>query len=62
MQNFGVTNKEYYGMLWYFLEWSIVGGPFARWHHMTATDNQNPVVFQGSVKAIVVLPCCDHSI
>ena len=24
MQNFGVTNKEYYGMLWYFLEWSIV--------------------------------------
>ena len=20
---FGVTNKEYYGMLWYFLEWSI---------------------------------------
>ena len=23
MQNFGVTSKEYYGMLWYFLEWSI---------------------------------------
>ena len=23
MQNFGVTNKAYYGMLWYFLEWSI---------------------------------------
>ena len=23
MQNCGVTNKEYYGMLWYFLEWSI---------------------------------------
>ena len=22
-QKFGVTNKEYYGMLWYFLEWSI---------------------------------------
>ena len=20
LQNFGVTNKEYYGMLWYFLE------------------------------------------
>ena len=20
-QNFGVTNKEHYGMLWYFLEW-----------------------------------------
>ena len=24
MQNFWVTNKEYYGMLWYFLEWSII--------------------------------------
>ena len=23
MQNLGVTNKEHYGMLWYFLEWSI---------------------------------------
>ena len=23
MQNFGMKNKEYYGMLWYFLEWSI---------------------------------------
>ena len=23
MQNFGMTNKEYYGMLWYFLEWPI---------------------------------------
>ena len=23
MPAFGVTNKEHYGMLWYFLEWSI---------------------------------------
>ena len=23
IQNFGVTNKEHYGMLWYFLEWPI---------------------------------------
>ena len=22
--NFGVTNNEHYGILWYFLEWSIV--------------------------------------
>jgi len=22
MQNFGVTNKDHYGMSWYFLEWS----------------------------------------
>ena len=24
MQNLGATNKEHYGVLWYFLEWSIV--------------------------------------
>ena len=24
MQNFGVTNKDHYGMFWYFLECSIV--------------------------------------
>ena len=24
MQNLRVSNKEHYGMLWYFLEWSIV--------------------------------------
>ena len=23
MQNFGESNKEHYGVLWYFLEWSI---------------------------------------
>ena len=23
IQNFGVTHKKHYGMLWYFLEWSI---------------------------------------
>ena len=26
MQNLRVTNKEHYGMLWYFLEWSITRG------------------------------------
>ena len=24
MQTFGMTNKEHYGMLWYFLEWPIL--------------------------------------
>ena len=23
MQNFGVTNKKHFGMLWFFLEWPI---------------------------------------
>ena len=29
MQKFGVTNKEHYGMFWYFLEWSIGVEPTA---------------------------------
>ena len=32
MQNFGETNKEYYGMLWYFLEWSIAAYFDFEWH------------------------------
>ena len=31
MQNFGVTNKEHYGMLWYFLEWSIATLEIGPW-------------------------------
>ena len=30
MQNIGVTNKEHYGMVWYFLEWSIRVAVFTR--------------------------------
>ena len=26
---FGVTNEEHYGMLWYFLEWSILQAAFS---------------------------------
>ena len=33
MQNCGVTKKEQYGMLWYFLEWSI------RWNR---SDSKQP--------------------
>ena len=28
---FGVTNKEHYGMLWYFLEWSITSKDYFSW-------------------------------
>ena len=28
LQNFGVTNKEHYGVLWFFLEWSIARPSF----------------------------------
>ena len=34
MQYFGVTNKEHYGMLWYFLEWSLGHRVFS--HDVTA--------------------------
>ena len=34
MQNSGVTNKEYYGMLWYFLEWSIESSGPRTWKLM----------------------------
>ena len=30
MQNFGVTKKEHYGMLWYFLEW-LIDEPLGVW-------------------------------
>ena len=32
MQSFGVTNKQYHGMLWYFLEWSITSLRFEYLH------------------------------
>ena len=34
MQNFWVTNKEYYGILWYFLEWSIKHGNSFRYNYI----------------------------
>ena len=35
MQNFEVTNKEHYGTLWYFLEWSIAN--LSRLHCLAIT-------------------------
>ena len=33
MQKFGgVPNKQYYGMLWYFLEWSIAELDYFGWN------------------------------
>ena len=34
--NFGVTNKEHYSMLWYFLEWSI-----NKWDLLSTRENKN---------------------
>ena len=63
MQNFRVTNKEHYGMLWYFLEWSIgrVVHPYRR------GQGSNPVLpwifFRLSFrncKSCVQYNCDDH--
>ena len=40
MQNFGVTNKECYGMLWYFLEWSVEGYARSGPKKLTKTYNK----------------------
>ena len=39
IQNFGVTNKEHYGMLWYFLEWSIVVTRSIKRYDKSSTTN-----------------------
>ena len=40
MQNVGATNKEHYGMLWYFLEWSVVYSYFEKcYRKKCARDN-----------------------
>ena len=52
MQNFGVTNKEHYGMLWYFLEWSITK---RKGRGMTAlAHTQSPLPGRGMEKGIRV--------
>ena len=46
MQNFGVTNKEHYGMLCYFLEWSIL------------SDARQPEEMPFPFKYALTLPNC----
>ena len=46
MQNFGVTNKGHYGMLWYFLERSIL------------SDARQPEVRPFPFKCALTLPNC----
>ena len=49
MQNFVVTNKEHYGMLWYFLEWSIVVFDYA-FEIRTSINKDNTFHHQQSVR------------
>ena len=56
MQNIGVTNKEYYGMLWYFLEWSIISISEVQQIH---GQNQN-FSFHTRFKNAFLLQCEGH--
>ena len=54
MQNFGVTNKEYYGMLWYFLEQSI-GNRFLEielWQTEKKNKNEEMIVAVNAIYEI----------
>ena len=41
-QNFGVTSKEHYGMLWYFLEWSYFNG--LKRHRVSVTGIEHNIL------------------
>ena len=53
--NFGVTNKEHYGMLWYFLEWLIVKLPDEMCASHTKRVGENISVLQLKKFAEVLL-------
>ena len=66
MQNFGVTNIEHYGMLWYFLEWSIQSSARARTNvilagksdsrrHSTTSFSENVVVAKTTCQMLGIL-------
>ena len=70
MQNFGVTNIEHYGMLWYFLEWSIQSSARARTHvilagksasrrHSTTSFSENVLVAKTSYQMLGILSFSD---
>ena len=48
MQNFGVTNKEHYGVLWFFLEWSIAKAVISP---RSSQDRNQASIFQFSESA-----------
>ena len=57
MQNFGVTNKEHSGMLWYFLEWSIdiVSGKtdFVNSHRLPLLDEKRLYSYLSFIKKVL---------
>ena len=52
MQNFGVTNKEHYGMLWYFLEWSIFYGTLQPYFTLAIDVKKSSPYPRGKIKHV----------
>ena len=52
-----MTNKEYYGMLWYFLEWSITVEPVKQEQFGLRIDKDTKTVINSVHKDPLVLNC-----
>ena len=52
MQNFGVTNKEHYGMLWHFLEWSIFYGTLQPYFTLAIDVKKSSPYPRGKIKHV----------
>ena len=60
MQNFVVTNKEHYGMLWYFLYWSVTGKLLIFWFclfYKVFEEVQNALTSLGDWKSCPISRC-----
>ena len=60
MQNFGVTNKEHYGMLWHFLEWSISSNEDFRILRIQDSNEENSAVRRIKVNFAAALDRTEH--
>ena len=56
MQNFWVTNKEHYGILWYFLEWSILGKCYYNLRQVLQFTTERVLLFPETLHLIPLLP------
>ena len=61
MQNFGVTNKEHYGMLWYFWSVSIATIPL-EYSHSAIGHDTDPVARASSSWTIGITMSLSHGI
>ena len=53
---FWVTNKEHYGMLWYFLEWSILGKCYYNLRQVLPVTTERVLLFPETILLTPLLP------